>query len=181
LFWLTVMMPAADWPTDVMVLDMLKVPALTLLLPPLPPTAPASALPDLPLVAEQSSSPLQLASAFPVRPEVADASASPPFASWSCEMSPPSDELLFVARASAEEFAPPDVAFPEVSSSLSSPEVVLEACDPLFASPARALALELLEALPLPFTLASLEPPLPPVEEASASPELPERAVVSSS
>ena len=45
LFWLATMMPAADWPTLVMVLDRLKVPALTVLLPPAPPTPPVPPVP----------------------------------------------------------------------------------------------------------------------------------------
>ncbi|MTW13700.1 hypothetical protein GM658_24110, partial [Pseudoduganella eburnea] len=45
LFWLTTMMPAADWPTLLMVFDMSKVPALTLLVPPAPPVPPVPAPP----------------------------------------------------------------------------------------------------------------------------------------
>jgi len=51
----------------------------------------------------------------------------------------------------------------------------------LFASPALASLLLLFDALPLPSMLALLVPPLPPFEEALASPELPDRAVVSPS
>lgn len=40
LFWLAIMIPAADCPTLVMVLAMLKEPALTELLPPAPPVPP---------------------------------------------------------------------------------------------------------------------------------------------
>ncbi len=46
-------------------------------------------------------------------------------------------------------------------------------------SPPVALELLLLSEFPLPETLAVFEPPLPPVELALASPELPEVAVVS--
>lgn len=59
-----------------------------LLCPPLPPAESADALPDLPVVAVQSPSPLpfflfeeQSAVALPVFPEVAELSASPPLAS----------------------------------------------------------------------------------------------------
>ena len=68
LFWLAIMMPAADCPTLVMVLDMLKVPAWTLLPPPAPPDpplpTPAFAVPPVPPPAP----PVPVAPAAPAAP-----------------------------------------------------------------------------------------------------------------
>jgi len=97
-------------------------------------------------------------------------------------MSPPSELLLLVDLASELEVAVPDLAVPVVSPS-SSPDPFDSLLAVLLASasPPLASALLLLLALPLPDTLASFVPPLPPVELAFASPELPEVAEVSPS
>jgi hypothetical protein len=95
-------------------------------------------------------------------------------------MSPPSELLSLFDVVSELESALPDVAVPVVSPS-SSPEpceLLLASLDALESPP---VALELLSFVefPLPLTFASLEPPFPPVEDALASPELPEVAVAS--
>jgi len=130
---------------------------------------------------EEHDLPAEAAQASPVLPERAVLFASPPLASWSWLMSPPSAELLLVAVASAEELALPDVAEPFESPSSPPPVVLLSAELLLRASPDVASVLLLFEAFPLPATCAWLWPPLPPLADASASPELPERAVVSPS
>jgi hypothetical protein len=82
---------------------------------------------------------------------------------------------------SDDDVASPDVAVPEVSPSLSPPELLFEAELSLLASPPVASELLLLLALPLLDTLASLWPPFPPLAEELASPEFPDCAVVSPS
>jgi hypothetical protein len=151
-----------------------------LLWPPSPPVASAEASPDLPVVAAHalSSLPVQYAVAGPVSPEVALLVASPPLASWFWVMSPPSDVLSLFDVTSFVDVELPEVALPEVSPSSSPPpELLLVASLPLFESPPVASELLLLDALPLPDTLASLVPPLPPCADDSASPDLPDFAV----
>lgn len=94
-------------------------------------------------------------------------------------MSPPSDELLLFDVVSDDEFALPEVAVPDVDPLSSPPEVRLLAWLSASEPPPLASELLLLEALPLPSTLASLLPPLPPLAPALASPESPDCASAS--
>jgi len=93
-------------------------------------------------------------------------------------MSPPSDELSLLDVALDDECAPPEVAEPVESPSSPPPVVLLFAELSLLASPDVAFELLLFDALPLSDTPAVLWPPLPPVVDAVASPELPDVALV---
>jgi hypothetical protein len=94
-------------------------------------------------------------------------------------MSPPWELLSLFDVVSELESALSDEAVPVVSPSSPEPcELLLAELDAL-ESPPEALELLLFVEFPLPDTLASLEPPFPPADDAFASPELPEVAVVS--
>jgi hypothetical protein len=119
-----------------------------------------------------------------VFPDVASLPALPPLAlfCWFWVTLPPVAEELFVALASDTAFESPDVAVP---CFLLEPDVplpllleVASACPLLLhASSDLAPALLSFTALPLFETLWLAEPPLPPVEELLALPELPDVAV----
>jgi hypothetical protein len=79
--------------------------------PPLPPCEEASALPELPEVADESP-PELVEEALPVVPEVAWLVASPPFADWVCVTSPPEELLLLFAVVELVESQLPEFEVP---------------------------------------------------------------------